>query len=152
MNLKVKKGLLMYSNDFTGWKYSYSRENERMSAENQWLEDVFLIEIVPFLGTCWVVPHQDHYIFSRESRTKPSFPLLLGGGTTQGTFVRFRHLVGATDSVKSDPATYAVFPSSVSQIHVRIDWDDLQSMTYNSHMKLHSSQVQVLDLQVQVLD
>ena len=36
----------------------------------------------------WVVPppsnsdHQDYYIFSRESRTKPSFPLLLGGGTT----------------------------------------------------------------------
>ena len=37
----------------------------------------------------WVVPppskshHQDYYIFSKESRTKPSFPLLLGGGTTQ---------------------------------------------------------------------
>ena len=37
----------------------------------------------------WVVPppskshHQDYYIFSRESQPKPSFPLLLGGGTTQ---------------------------------------------------------------------
>ena len=37
----------------------------------------------------WVVPpprkshHQYYYIFSRESRPKPSFPLLLGGGTTQ---------------------------------------------------------------------
>ena len=27
--------------------------------------------------------HQDYYIFSRESQPKPSFPLLLGGGTTQ---------------------------------------------------------------------
>ncbi len=41
----------------------------------------------------WVVPppskshHQDYYIFSRESRTKPSFPLLLGGGTTQCIYV-----------------------------------------------------------------
>ena len=28
----------------------FSPENERMSPENQWLEDVFPIEIVPFLG------------------------------------------------------------------------------------------------------
>ena len=28
----------------------YSPENERMSPENQWLEDVVPIEIVPFLG------------------------------------------------------------------------------------------------------
>ena len=29
----------------------YTPENERMSPENQWLEDVFPIEIVPFYGT-----------------------------------------------------------------------------------------------------
>ena len=43
-----------------------------------------------FQGFSWVVPppsnsdHQDYYIFSRGSQPKPSFPLLLGGGTTQG--------------------------------------------------------------------
>ena len=32
---------------FTPWKTN-------MSPENQWLEDVFPIEIVPFQGTCWL--------------------------------------------------------------------------------------------------
>ena len=50
----------------------------------------------PIFGStpiCWVVPppsnshHQDYYIFSRESQPKPSFPLLLGGGTTQIIFL-----------------------------------------------------------------
>ena len=42
--------------------------------------------------TCWVVPlpsnsdHQDYCIFCRESQPKPSFPLLLGRGTTQCTW------------------------------------------------------------------
>ena len=44
-------------------------------------------EILPsFIGIIWVVPlpsnshHQDHYIFSRESRTKPSFATVTGRG------------------------------------------------------------------------
>ncbi len=44
-----------------------------------------------YMGLSWVVPlpsnshHQDYYIFSRGSRTKPSFATgILGGGTTQG--------------------------------------------------------------------
>ena len=68
--------------------------------ESNW----FLIEIsfsggplsgsmLNFRGVIWVVPppskshHQDYSIFSRESQPKPSFPLLLGGGTTQGVII-----------------------------------------------------------------
>ena len=43
-----------WSSDFTVWSiYRYSTPRKtNMSPENQWLEDVFLLEIVPFWGTC----------------------------------------------------------------------------------------------------
>ena len=62
-----------------------SSSNHNFSGENSLLN----LRGVNILSLTWVVPppskshHQDNYIFSRESQTKPSFPLLLGGGTTQ---------------------------------------------------------------------
>ena len=58
-----------------------------MDSKKQW-ENIWAFQ-KGFKWISWVVPppskshHQDYYIFSRESQPKPSFPLLLGGGTTQ---------------------------------------------------------------------
>ena len=65
----------------------------------------------------WVVPppskshHQDYYIFSRESQPKPSFPLLLGGGTTQVITEWLIYHVAPSTPPRLDPCR----PSAVLQ-------------------------------------
>ena len=64
---------------------TYSPENERMSPENQWLEDVFPTKIAPFWGT----------FVSVQGKIFPRTPIGAGLGAPGGTSANFPMPQGA---------------------------------------------------------